>query len=65
VRNFDPYEMVARTDAGEKAGAVLDEIGKTDLAELTAEQWQRFLTTVIHEFGESLRRQVAELRAPF
>lgn len=65
VRKFDPYELVARTDAGEKAGAVLDEIGKTDLAELTVEQWQRFLTTVIHEFGESLRRQVADLRAPF
>lgn len=65
VRNFDPYETRARADAGEKAGEFLDSIGKSDLGELTAEEWQRFLTTVIHEFGESLRTQVAELRAPF
>lgn len=65
VRNFDPYEMRARADAGEKAGELLDGIGKTDLAELTIEEWQKFLSTVVHEFGESLRRQVAEHRAPF
>lgn len=65
VRNFDPYELRARTDAGEKAGAYLDALGKTDLATLTAEEWQKFLTTVIHEFGQSLRTQIAELRAPF
>lgn len=65
VRNFDPYETRARADAGEKAGEFLDCIGKSDLADLSAEEWQKFLTTVIHEFGESLRSQVAELRAPF
>ena len=65
MRNFDPYENRARTDAGEKAGEFLDGIGKSDLAELTVEEWQKFLTTVIHEFGESLRTQIAELRAPF
>lgn len=65
VRKFDPYELRARADAGEKAGEMLDTVGKTDLAELSAEEWQRFLTTIIHEFGESLRRQVADLRAPF
>ncbi len=65
VRNFDPYEKRARADAGDKAGAFLEGIGKTDLADLSEEEWQQFLTTVIHEFGESLRRQVAELRAPF
>ncbi|MGX1786885.1 DUF6511 domain-containing protein [Bosea sp. NPDC055332] len=65
VRKFDPYELTARADAGEKAGEYLDQIGKTDLADLTEEQWLTFLKTVIGEFGDSLRRQVAELRAPF
>lgn len=65
VRNFDPYENRARADAGEKAGELLDAWGKTDLADLTTEQWLTFLKTVISEFGESLRRQVAEMRAPF
>lgn len=65
VRNLNPYEMTARRDAGDKAGEYLDGIGKTDLADMTEEEWLTFLKTVIGEFGESLRRQVAELRAPF
>lgn len=65
VRNFDPYEKTARREAGDKAGEFLDSIGKSDLAEMSEEEWLTFLTTVIHGFGESLRAQVAELRAPF
>lgn len=35
-------EKNARQKAGDAAGAYLDEIGKTDLATLTADQWDRF-----------------------
>lgn len=65
MRNFDPYELIARRDAGSAAGAYLDEIGKSDLADLTEEQWLKFLAKVISGFGDSLRTQIAELRAPF
>lgn len=65
VRNFDPYEKTARADAVEKVGEFLGEIGKTDLGDFTEEEALDLVTAVIHEFGESLRRQVAELRAPF
>ncbi|CAN7604649.1 DUF6511 domain-containing protein [Bosea sp. LjRoot237] len=65
VRNFDPYELRARADAGEKAGELLDGWGKSNMAELTEEEWFKFLSTIIGEFGESLRRQVAEMRAPW
>lgn len=65
VTKFDPYELIARADAGEKAGEMLDAIGKSDLADMTKEEWLTFLGTVIDEFGKSIRRQVAEQSAPF
>lgn len=65
VRNFNPYEARARADAMEKVGALLEKFGKTDLGEFSEEEAEELLTTVIHEFGESLRAQVAELRAPW
>lgn len=65
VRNFEPYELIALEEAGSKAGELLDGIGKTDLADLTEQQWRDFLKTVIHGFGASLREQVATGSAPF
>jgi len=35
-------ERRARKKAGDAAGAYLDEIGKTDLAKLTPDQWEKF-----------------------
>lgn len=32
---------------GQAAGAYLDEIGKTDLAYLTEDEWRRFCTTLV------------------
>lgn len=32
---------------GQAAGAYLDEIGKTDLAFLTEDEWRRFCTTLV------------------
>lgn len=65
VRKFDQYELIARRDAGDKAGEFLDGLGKSDLAELTEGEWLEFLGKVIDEFGTSIRRQVADMSAPF
>lgn len=43
-------EKRARQKAGEVAGAYLDEIGKTDLATLTADQWETFCTKMTATF---------------
>jgi hypothetical protein len=69
VKYFDPYENIAIVDAGEKAGEYLDGLaggaGKSDLADLTTEEWIKFLRFVVVAFGDSMRTQIAENRAPF
>lgn len=35
--------------AGEKAGAYLDNINKTDLATLTADEWRNLLVIIVNE----------------
>lgn len=65
MKYFDPYENIAIADAGEKAGEYLDSIDKSDLATLTTEEWIKFLRFVVVAFGDSLRAQIAEHRAPF
>lgn len=69
MRNLDPYELIARRDASEKAGAYLDELdagrGKSDLADLTEEEWLKFWDVGLKEFGASIRRQVSEGSAPW
>lgn len=65
VTKFDQYELIARRDAGDKAGEFLDAIGKSDLADMTEGEWLEFLGKVINEFGLSIRRQVSEMSAPF
>jgi hypothetical protein len=39
AEQFDEYELGAVFAAGRSAGGYLDEIGKTDLALLSAEEW--------------------------
>lgn len=39
AEQFDEYELGAMLEAGRSAGGYLDEIGKTDLAVLSAEEW--------------------------
>lgn len=43
-------EARARKKAGDAAGAYLDEIGKTDLATLTAQQWDTFCEKLTASF---------------
>ncbi len=58
---FDRYEEKALETAGERGGAYLDTIKKTDLADLTEGQWKTFLERVINGFGEGMRTACAEL----
>lgn len=51
-------ERQALDAAGEKAGAFLDGLGRTDLGELTPEEWRAFLTTVLDEFGNEMRTRL-------
>jgi hypothetical protein len=51
--------------AGDKAGAYLDSIGKTDLAQLTAEEWEAFLAHAFNAFGDEMRTRIGAEKAPF
>ncbi len=62
---LDRYEQRARDAAGERAGAFLDAIGKTDLATLTPEEWATFLQQVLVGFEDELRRMLLARTAPF
>ena len=62
---LDAFEIAARNDAGDRAGAYLDTIGKTDLASLAEEEWFAFLTHIVQGFEESLRRRLTDHTAPF
>lgn len=64
-KSLDAFEARARHEAGENAGAYLDEIGVTNLEQLNVEQWQAFLDKVIMGFEVSMRRQLTEHAAPY
>ena len=64
-RAFDTFEQRAIAAAGEQAGGYLDEIGKTDLAQLDDTEWRLFLNTVVRSFGEAIRTEVQSGKAPF
>ena len=64
-RAFDLVEQRAMQEAGDQAGAYLDELGKTDLAQLDPNEWNVFLITIIRKFGEAMRREVAAETPPF
>ena len=63
--HLDAYEIGAALEAGAVAGEYLEEIGTTDLAELTAEQWREFLRRIVVGFEHALRRKILENEAPF
>lgn len=57
---------VAREEAralqagGNVGGAYLESIGKTDLADLTPEQWAEFLSRVLAGYSDDLIQQARE-----
>jgi hypothetical protein len=63
-QELDFFEMLALEDAGNEAGAYLDEINQTDLAKLTPEQWLTFRRRLVFGFGERLRHRLQSPAAP-
>ena len=57
-------EKDARVAAGQVAGQYLDGIGKTDLGELTDEEWQGFLNKLFEAYHSTLV-EAAHRHAPF
>lgn len=62
---LDPFEQVAIREGSGEAGAYLDQIGKTDLAQLSEAEWLTFWKLGLEGFAESMRRQIDEHGAPF
>ena len=62
---LEAYEQRAGMSAGDKAGQFLDEINKTDLAELTREEWEEFIGRIIIGFQSEMRRLIENNEAPF
>jgi hypothetical protein len=59
------YEQRAMQAAGGRAGQWLDELGKTDLADLTVGEWDEFVWRLVSGYEAELRRQIADDAVPF
>jgi hypothetical protein len=62
---LDAYEIGAALEAGAVAGGYLEEIGTTDLAALSPEQWREFLRRFVTGFEQAMRRKILENEPPF
>ena len=59
------FERDALTSAGGDAGSYLESIGRFDLSELSPEEWEKFLTTVLVSYGNNMRDRLLNHKAPF
>jgi hypothetical protein len=64
AQQFDEYELGALLEAGRNAGGYLDEIGKTDLAHLSGEEWREFLFRLLTGYEQVLRRKLLNDEPP-
>lgn len=64
-QEFNRIEVLALGDAGEIAGAYLDQINCSDLAKLTPEEWTEFCRTMVQAFGDAMEARLAAFEAPF
>jgi Family of unknown function (DUF6511) len=62
---LDAYELGAALEAGSDAGAYLDEVGQTDMASLTRDQWLEFLRRIVTGYEHALRRMILDNEPPF
>lgn len=63
--DLNHFEKQAVEAASEKAGAYLEEIGKTDLATMTGEEWRQLLSTVFVAATAQIQRLTDEDAVPF
>lgn len=61
----DVVELHAIGDGGEAGGSYLDEIGETDLAKLTEDQFRTFVARVLAGYAAGVRRQAMKVEIPF
>lgn len=62
---FTKLEEAATEEGGAAAGSYLESIGKTDLATMTAEEWQAFCRTMVAGYRRTLRDLVKTNHPPF
>lgn len=54
MTDMDDNETEAMRHAGDMGGEYLDHLGKTDLAELSLEEWETFVGAVCSGFSEKM-----------
>lgn len=64
-KKLDEFEERALAAGGDNAGAYLDEIGKTDLAVLEAEEWEEFCARLLVGYANAMREMMKNDTAPF
>lgn len=60
-KQFDIYETDSILKGGQKAGEFLDAIGKTDLAELNADQFTHFFAKFLSGYEDNMKKSFEEL----
>jgi len=65
VFNLNHYENQAVDAASDEAGAYLEEIGKTDLATLTPDEWRNLISLVLVKATAEIQRLTDEKAVPF
>lgn len=61
---FSRVESLAAGEGGAEGGAYLDEIGKTDLASLTPDEWFEFCRRIVRGYRKALQTKLRD-EAPF
>ena len=55
---FEPVEIEARNDAADAGGAYLEQLGRTDLATLSVDEYRELVRVVIVAFGDAMRARL-------
>jgi hypothetical protein len=58
-----PNERAAMTQGGAMGGEYLDSLGKTDLAQLSTEEWQTFVEAIVTGYCDGLCDLVGQDRS--
>ena len=62
--DFDRLDQLAAIEGGNAGGEFLEQLGKTDLADLAEEEWHGFLAAVIGGYRLALKGKLND-EAPF
>jgi hypothetical protein len=61
---LDTFEEAAALEAAAGAGQYLEEIGTTDLAKLTDQEWREFVRRMLRGFEQALRAKILNNEQP-